>query len=298
MSKIFTRTFRVRFSEMNADGWVGPAEYMRYLVETAYDWGDAGGFGAQDSQVLGIAWVVRENEFAFFHPLRQNDVFEFTIWMTDWKRVRGWRAFELHIKDSDLLIARGTQQLVSLDAETLRPTVPPESIMAYYRLENPRTFEKSFASDIASRYPSLPEPPPQTLRIRRVVEWRDIDFLGHVNNAVYFTFTEQAAAQALSETGWSVEKLRQENLALDYHQVHVKYHSPAVWGDMLEIETYLLDLHENGGLRRVAIHRPADQALILECSLDWRLVDRVSRESTRLPTEMFCGLEQEYHRGY
>jgi acyl-CoA thioesterase FadM len=47
MSKIFSRTFRVRYSETNANGWVGPAEYLKFLVETAYDWGEAGGFGAR-----------------------------------------------------------------------------------------------------------------------------------------------------------------------------------------------------------------------------------------------------------
>ena len=39
MSKIFTRTFRVRWSELDASGTVAPAAYLRYLVETAYDWG-------------------------------------------------------------------------------------------------------------------------------------------------------------------------------------------------------------------------------------------------------------------
>ena len=39
MSKIFTRTFRVRWSELDASGQVSPASYLRYLVETAYDWG-------------------------------------------------------------------------------------------------------------------------------------------------------------------------------------------------------------------------------------------------------------------
>ncbi len=35
MSKIFTRTFRVRFSECNAYGQAGTAHLVRYLVETA-----------------------------------------------------------------------------------------------------------------------------------------------------------------------------------------------------------------------------------------------------------------------
>jgi acyl-CoA thioesterase FadM len=37
MSKIFTRTFRVRWGELDPSGTVSPANYLRYLMETAWD---------------------------------------------------------------------------------------------------------------------------------------------------------------------------------------------------------------------------------------------------------------------
>ncbi len=41
MSKIFTRSFRVCWSELDARDTVSPAKYLHYLLETAWDWGIA-----------------------------------------------------------------------------------------------------------------------------------------------------------------------------------------------------------------------------------------------------------------
>lgn len=132
MSKIFTRTFRVRWSEIDADGQVGPASYLHYLVETAYDWGATGQLGAEDSEALGLIWVIRETEFSFIRPLRYNDIFDFTIWMVKWRRVRGTRAFELRLKDGGEVVAQGVQQIACLDSESLRPTSLPEHIIEIF----------------------------------------------------------------------------------------------------------------------------------------------------------------------
>jgi acyl-CoA thioesterase FadM len=79
MSKTFTRTFRVRMSEVEANGQVGAAGYLRYLMETALDWGASAQLGVDDVEALGHTWVIRETEFNFVRPLRYNDVFAFTI---------------------------------------------------------------------------------------------------------------------------------------------------------------------------------------------------------------------------
>ena len=294
MSKIFTRTYRVRFSETNANGWVSPTSYLQYIVETAYDWGDAAGrFGYQDSETQEIAWVIRETEYTLHRPLRFNEIFDFTIWMLEWKRVRGWRAFELRLKDNDALIAQGTQQLVSLDSQTLRPKVPPESSMDFFRIEDPRKFDNSFSNEISSRFPVMPNHPQLARRTRRFVEWRDLDEGNHVNNAIYSTFVEEAAVGVFSAAGWPPTRLKQENLAQQYNQLYIKYHLPAVWNDELEIITDLLELREKGGLRRVLVRRPADEALILECYLNWQLVDSQTLHPAPLPEDLKIVLRQE-----
>ena len=140
MSKIFTRSFRVRWGELDPNGVVSPANYLRYLIETAWDWGIAMGWDADYSQNPDVFWVIRETEIHFLHPLRHNDEFDFTIWMVEWKRVRGMRCFEMKFKDSDKVIAQGTQHIVYMDAKTGRPKGLPEEDVERFRLENPRVF--------------------------------------------------------------------------------------------------------------------------------------------------------------
>jgi hypothetical protein len=66
MSSVFTRAFRVRWSETNAVGEVDITGYLRYLVETAWDWGAAGGLSLEECHAQGLAWVMRETQFNFF----------------------------------------------------------------------------------------------------------------------------------------------------------------------------------------------------------------------------------------
>jgi acyl-CoA thioester hydrolase len=140
MSKIFTRTFRVRWGELDASGTVSPTNYLRYLMETAWDWGDAVGLGVNDSQTLDIFWVIRETGIRFLRPLHHHDIFDFTIWLVNWQRVRGTRCFELTRKDNGDVIAQGTQQVVCMDSKTGRPVSLPDDVIDRFRLENPRVF--------------------------------------------------------------------------------------------------------------------------------------------------------------
>lgn len=274
MSKIFTRTFRVRWGELDASGTVSPANYLRYLSETAWDWGDAVGLGVNDSQILDLFWVIRETEIRFLRPLLHHDVFDFTIWLVNWQRVRGTRCFELKRKDNGEVVAQGTQQVVCMDSKTGRPVSLPEDVIDRFRLENPRVFP-------FERFPKIT--PAETPHItQRQVEWMDLDVYEHVNNAVYFSYAEEAAAQAFSAQGWSPVKLAEANLTIATRRLQIQYMSLAAWGETLNISTHMLDVKDTGGSRYVGMSR-ADGSPVAECIMDWEMVDRKSGEARPLP---------------
>ena len=81
MKRNYTRTFRVRWSELNASGQVSLAEYFRYVIETAWDRGAVNGLSSDKSKEHGIAWVIRETEINIYRPLLPNETFDFTIWL-------------------------------------------------------------------------------------------------------------------------------------------------------------------------------------------------------------------------
>jgi acyl-CoA thioester hydrolase len=277
MSKIFTRTFRVRWSELDASGTVSPANYLRYLLETAWDWGVAIGWDADYSQNPDVLWLIREAEIRFLQPLRHNDEFDLTIWMVQWQRVRGTRCFELIRKGTGDVIAQGTQQVVYVDAKTGRPKNLPEDEIERFRLENPPVFP-------SERFPKIAAAE-GFFTMQRQVEWMDLDAYEHVNNVVYVNYAEEAAAQDFSSRGWSPEKLAGAGMLTVTRRVHIQYLSLAVWGETLNISTHMLQTSGTGGSRYVrATH--ADGSPAAECILDWELVDRKSGEARQLPEGM------------
>ena len=277
MSKIFTRTFRVRWTELDASGTVGPANYLRYLIETAWDWGDAVGLGVNDSQALGVFWLIRETEIRFLHPLRHNDRFDFTIWLANWQRVRGTRCFELRLKESGEVLAQGTQQIVSMDAKTGRPMSLPEDAIDRFRIENPRVFP-------FERFPKITSIQSPYIR-QRQVESMDLDVYEHVNNSVYINYAEQAGVQDFASRGWSPAKLAEANLVIATRRLHIQYLSVATWGETLNISTHLLEANDMGGSRYISMTR-ADGSPVAECIMDWEMVDRRSGEVRPLPVEL------------
>lgn len=274
MSKIFTCTFRVRWGELDASGTVSPANYLRYLMETAWDWGDAVGLGVNDSQTLNLFWVIRETELRFLRPLHHHDVFDFTIWLVNWQRVRGTRCFELKLKENGEVIAQGTQQVVCMDSKTGRPVSLPDDVIDRFRLENPRVFP-------FERFPKI-APVESSFVMSRQVESMDLDLYGHVNNSVFMNYAEEAAAQDFSAQGWAPTKLSEGNLRIATRRVQIQYLALASWGETLTVSTHILDVKDSGGSRYIGMAR-ADDTLVAECILDWELVDRKSGEARPLP---------------
>ena len=142
MKKPFTRTFRVRWSELNTNGQVDLAGFFHYVIETAWDWSTANGLSIIESEKLGLVWVIRETEINILRPLFPNERFDFTIWLYKWRRVRGTRFFELRLRDTEEIVAQGAQQIVALDSKTMRPASPPQHLMENFLIENPRAFQQ------------------------------------------------------------------------------------------------------------------------------------------------------------
>lgn len=277
MSKIFTRTFRVRWGELDSSGTVSPANYLRYLIETAWDWGVAIGWDANYSENPDVFWVIRETEIRFLRSLRHNDVFDFTIWLANWQRVRGTRCFEVKLKESGDIVAQGTQQVVYMDAKTGRPKNMPDDMIDRFRLDDPLVFP-------SERFPKavIVEKP---FNIQRKVELVDLDVYEHVNNATYVNYAEEALAQDFSAKGWPPARLVEANLAIVVRRVHVQYTSIAPWGETLNIASHPLTINDSGGSRYIRMTRPDDSS-VAECVLDWELADRKTGDARSLPDEL------------
>jgi YbgC/YbaW family acyl-CoA thioester hydrolase len=255
-------------------------------METAWDWGATFGLSIAESKELGLGWAIRESEINFLRPLYPNDEFELTIWLVDWRRIRGTRCFELILKDSGELIAQGVQEFVSLDLKTMRPAATPDHIMDKIKMENPRVIPHQ-------KFPKFQIQREYTAVIQRIIEWRDLDSQEHVNNANYAAFAEDAATQVLATLGWSPSQFKAQDLDVANQRVHIQYLSPASWGEILNVKTSLVELKPSGGVWFIEMERTSDHELIAQSTIEWSLTNRVDGEKQILPESLFSALKDK-----
>lgn len=279
MTKVFTRRFKVRWSEVGAAKRVPASKYMEYLVETAFDWGSANKLGFEESLALGVAWIILETDIHFLHPLRYADEFGFTIWMLEWRKIRGSRAFELRLKDSETIIAQGVQKIVSLDKDSLRPIAVPDDLINGFRIAEPRSFP-------TQPFPKLGESPAKAFRMQRNIEWGELDSWVHLNNGEALRYADEVLMQFLASLGWPPERFFAEGMTPVPKRIHVKYQEPGLWADRLNIETYPIDVQANEVSSAIVVEREADARGIVQALYDWGLVDLKTDAERPLPEDL------------
>lgn len=250
MPLIHTRTFRVRHYECGPEGWVQPANYLRYMQEAAFDASTAAGYDLARYQAMGSHWLIRETEIDYLRPLRYGDAFELRTWVADFRRVRSRRAYDFRLASTGTAVARASTDWVFLDTATERPASIPEEMKAAFFPEGllPR-------AEPRQRFPDL-APPPDAFRQRRRVERRDLDPAGHVNNATYVSYVDECGRQR------AIARARVADGTLLPRQHRLEYLLPAFVDDDLELVTWTLDGEDSQPARYTLVQRAADGILL------------------------------------
>ena len=257
---------------------MAPANYLQYVVETAYDWGASNQLGMDESERLGLAWVIRETELEILKPLTFGDDFDLTIWLMEWRRVRGVRGFKLIDFDNGDIIAHGTQKVVCIDMNTMRPISPPDQFMDSFRLDNPPAIRRQGMSIIDDRGGVVN-------RVQRNVDWRDLDSLNMVYNPVYISYAEDAVMNIITSKSGIVDELKTEGLKPVIQSLRVKYLSPTLWGDKLEIVTTLDGINGGNLCVNVRMKNIKTQADLAKIAMNWMLYDCEAGEYIPFPPD-------------
>ena len=213
---------RVAYHECDVNQIVRDACYLRYMQEAAFAASAVAGYWEDRYQALRRIWLIRESAVDFVAPLRYGDSVRVRTWVADFRRVRSRRAYELWAVGTDgqsgyvhagpsteRLVARAYTDWVFLDLDTGRPAVIPAEVIAAFFPDDPP--EEALERE---RFPAAPPPPPNVFTQRRHVQWRDLDSVGHVNNAAYGDYVEDAARQAVSAAGWPASRMAAEGFDL------------------------------------------------------------------------------------
>jgi acyl-CoA thioester hydrolase len=274
---VYERAFRVRLYECDAYGHVNHANYLRYIQEAALEASSAVGYSVERYREMGRTWLIRETDITYLRPLSYGDAVIVRTWVDDFRRVRSRRQYEMRLEGSDEPVASARTEWVYLDASTLRPvSVPPEMVSAFYAGEPP-------VGDRREPFPEPPPPPEGIFRMRRPVEWRDIDPAGHVNNANYLAYIEECNMAVAVAHRWPMERIMAAGFGIVARRYRIEYRDSARHGDEVEVTTYVSDVKRSTATRHNDITRVSDGTLLVRANALWVWVDLRTGRPTRIP---------------
>ena len=280
MSNTYTHTMQVRISDCDAFGFLDPEHYLHYMVETSF---------AHDKEVnaineswseRGVVWMIRETEIEFMRPIIYGDSVEITTTIGNYSKTRGTRFYEFHEKQAGKLFARSQSEIFALDIKKQRPIPIPEFLFDIYKSEgdSKKTYSRK-------QFPIAPPPPPKVFRMRKKVEWHDIDLFHHANHAAYLRIMKTAGMEFGEEIGLPIRSTLNQNWAILNRRSHIKYLGQAKIGDELEIALFDSNMELDRWNRHYKIIRISDGMELIRGYINLVWVEVETFEPSPIPSE-------------
>jgi len=118
-----------------------------------------------------------------------------------------------------------------------------------------------------------------TLRVRHY----EMDAQGHVNNAVYQHYLEQAAIEHCESLGFPPARYREFGGTFVMRRVTIDYLRPAVAGEDLALTTWLQDMRGTRSTRRYEIRKAGEEDLLVTAEALWVWVELASMRPKAIP---------------
>jgi len=287
MPRTYTRSFRVRYYECDAYGHVNHANYLRYATQAALEASADAGYDRAEYDALGTIWLIREAGLDYLRPVSYGETLEVKTWVSDFRRVRSRREYEMTLAGSGELVARGYSDWIYLSAQSGHPVRIPEALMGAF-------FPDGTPPEAPKREP-FPEPPPPpfgAFTARRRVLWHHLDMEGHMNSAWYLSLMEEVVTDAAEHAGWPLQRAQDEGFGYFAREHRIEYLRPAVLGDELRITTYLGETRRASARRHYRISLASGE-LIARAQTLWVFVDLESGRPIPIPQQWRLDLEDQ-----
>ena len=175
------RPYRLRFDECNPAGVARSSAMLRIAQDIAWIHSERLGFGQAWYAERGLAWVVRTAELVILAPVPLGTTLALSTAVVGFRKVWARRRTEGRLADGTLALWGHTDWVMTND-RGMPARVPPE-FLAGFEIP-PGSFEPG-------RVP-LASTPDRAVVHRAVVRPQDLDPMGHVNNAAYLDYLEEA----------------------------------------------------------------------------------------------------------
>jgi YbgC/YbaW family acyl-CoA thioester hydrolase len=120
------------------------------------------------------------------------------------------------------------------------------------------------------------------LSYRVSIRRHETDSFGHVNNAVYLNYLEEANCDIMEQLGIPISLLKQQGIVILLKRVLLDFLAPAFHGDTLTFESWLIDMQEASGTWRHEVFNQ-HRALILLAEDTGVFMSTVTHRPVQIP---------------
>ena len=177
--------YRVRFDECGVDAQLRSSAYLRYAQELAWVHSDKAGLDREWYAARELGWLVRCLELEVLAPIAHGETMRVSTEVGGLRRVWARRRSEFRGADDQRIRAVALTDWVLLGPTGL--VSPPQEIRD--------RFDAPLVPFSPGRVPAMAVPD-DAQDVSFGVRRRDLDPLGHVNNATYLDYLEEAVAGA------------------------------------------------------------------------------------------------------
>lgn len=196
----FVAGYRIRFDEAGPDGRIRTSALLRYAQDVAWRHSEALGFDRRWYVERGRWWVVRALDLEILEPVAMGQTLRVSTAVIGHRRIWARRLADARLAT---LTARIVTDWVILDDAGRLVRIPQDFGLSFMNPELPGEILRV----------ALPAGLPVGTEIRFGVRPHDLDPMGHVNNATYLDWVEEALIGAGADATALPRRARLEYLA-------------------------------------------------------------------------------------
>lgn len=114
----------------------------------------------------------------------------------------------------------------------------------------------------------------------------ECDAYGHLNNANYLRYMQEAAFEASAAVGYPTARYESMGRLWLARTTEIEYLQPLYAGDTVEIKTWVADFRHVRSIRRYEFRRAGEDALVAQASTDWVYLDRETGQVVAVEPEV------------
>jgi acyl-CoA thioester hydrolase len=116
----------------------------------------------------------------------------------------------------------------------------------------------------------------------------ECDAFGHVNNANYVRYMQEAAFDASAAVGYDMARYREMGCHWLVRETEVEYLNPLRYGDSVVVKTWVADFQHVRSRRAYELRKADTGELVAKGMTDWVYLDTASMRPVPIPAEMMA----------